>query len=99
MSGKSKPRARVSTETFDAFLESEGMLAQCEDHAIKEMIAEQVAAAMKAKGISKTEMARAMNTSRRQLDRLFDPAIPSVTLSTLARAASALGRGLRVELV
>jgi hypothetical protein len=96
---KTKGRARVSEETFDEFLRSQGMLAACEDHAIKEIIAAQVAEAMKAEGIGKTEMAARMNTSRRQLDRLFDPAIPSVTLSTLARAANALGRSLRVELV
>ena len=96
---KSKGKARVSEETFDEFLASQGMLAACEDHAIKEIIAGQVAEAMKAEGIGKTEMAARMQTSRRQLDRLFDPAIPSVTLSTLARAANALGRSLRVELV
>jgi hypothetical protein len=43
-------------------------------------------------------MAARMKTSRRQLDRLLDPAIPSVTLDTLRRAASAVGRTLRVEL-
>jgi S-adenosyl-l-methionine hydroxide adenosyltransferase len=70
-----------------------------EDHAIKEMIAEQLAAAMEEEGITKVEMAARMKTSRRQLDRLFDPAIPSVTLDTLRRAATALGRSLRIELV
>jgi antitoxin HicB len=40
-----------------------------------------------------------MKTSRRQLDRLFDPAIPSVTLDTFRRAAHAVGRSLRIELV
>lgn len=96
---KAKKKASVSQETFDEFLASQGMLEACEDHAIKEIIAEQLAAAMKAQGITKTEMAERMNTSRRQLDRLFDPEIPSVTLETLRRAASALGRSLRVELV
>jgi len=40
-----------------------------------------------------------MKTSRRQLDRLFDPSVASVTLDTLRRAASAVGRTLRVDLV
>jgi transcriptional regulator GlxA family with amidase domain len=44
-------------------------------------------------------MAARMKTSRRQLDRLFDPAIPSVTLDTLRRAASSVGRSIRIELV
>ena len=93
-----KKRARVSEETFDEFLAEEDMLGTCEDRAIKEIIAVQLAEAMKAKGITKTAMAERMKTSRRQLDRLLDPATPSVTLDTLRRAASAVGRTLRVEL-
>ena len=92
-------KGRVSDETFDEFLAGQGMLEACEEHAIKEIIAEQLAAAMKEKGITKSAMAARMKTSRRQLDRLFDPGIPSVTLDTLRRAASAVGRSLRVELV
>ena len=94
-----KRKASVSQETFDDFLADQGMLGACEDHAIKEIIAEQLAAAMAEQGITKIEMAARMKTSRRQLDRLLDPAIPSVTLDTLRRAASAVGRTLRVELV
>jgi antitoxin HicB len=94
-----KHKGRVSKETFDEFLASRGMLEACEDHAVKELIAEQLAAAMEEQGITKVEMAARMKTSRRQLDRLFDPAIPSVTLDTLRRAASAVGRTLRIELV
>jgi antitoxin HicB len=96
---KQNRKARVSEETFDEFLASQGMLEVCEDHAIKEIIAEQLAAAMKAQGITKTQMAVRMKTSWRQLDRLFDPEIPSVTLDTLRRAANAVGRSLRVELI
>src|ERR1700730_6436061 len=94
-----KRKGSVSKETFDDFLASQGMLKASEDHAIKEIIAEQLAAAMEEEGITKVEMAARMKTSRRQLDRLFDPAIPSVTLNTLRRAASAVGRSLRIELV
>ena len=94
-----RKKARVSEETFDDFLAEQGMLESCEDHAIKELIADQLAAAMKEQGITKSAMAERMKTSRRQLDRLFDPAIPSVTLDTLRRAATALGRNLRIELV
>ena len=94
-----KRKGRVSDETFDDFLAGKGMLAACEDHAVKELIAEQLADAMDQQGITKVEMAKRMKTSRRQLDRLFDPAIPSVTLDTLRRAASAVGRSLRIELV
>ena len=93
-----KKKARVSEETFDDFLAEQGMLGACEERAIKEIIAEQLAEAMKAQGITKSAMAERMKTSRRQLDRLLDPAIPSVTLETLRRAADAVGRTLRVEL-
>jgi antitoxin HicB len=94
-----KKKGHVSQETFDEFLAGQGMLGACEDHAIKEIIAEQLATAMAEQGITKVEMAARMKTSRRQLDRLLDPAVPSVTLDTLRRAASAVGRTLRVELI
>jgi antitoxin HicB len=93
-----KTKGRISAETFDAFLESQGMLADAEDVAIKRVLAWQIAEAMKAKGITKTAMASRMQTDRRQLDRLLDPDNKSVTLSTLSRAAAALGRKLHVEI-
>lgn len=92
-------KGSVSKETFDDFLAEQGMLEACEDHAIKEMIAEQLAAAMKEQCLTKSAVAARMNTSRRQLDRLFDPSIQSVTLDTLRRAVTAVGRSLRIELV
>jgi antitoxin HicB len=74
---KTNKKASVSQETFDEFLAGQGILEACEDHAIKEIIAEQIAAAMQEQGLTKSEMAARMKTSRRQLDRLFDPSIPS----------------------
>lgn len=94
-----KRKATVSEESFDEFLAEQGILEACEDHAVKELIAEQIAAAMAEHGLTKVEMAARMKTSRRQLDRLFDPAISSVTLDTLRRAASAVGRSLRIDLL
>ena len=91
-------KAGISEETFDDFLAEEGLLGSCEDRAIKEIIAEQIADTMKEKGISKTVMAGRMKTTRRQLDRLLDPTIGSVDLETLHKAAHAIGRRLRVEL-
>lgn len=92
-------KGSISDETFDDFLAEQGLLQACEEHAIKEMIAEQIAAAMQENGLTKTAMAERMQTSRRQLDRLFDPSIQSVTLDTLKKAAHAVGRTLRIELV
>jgi antitoxin HicB len=96
---KKKKRGFVDRgESFDEFLEKDGLLAETEDAAIKEIIADQIKVAMDKKGLSKTAMAVRMKTSRRQLDRLLDPENTSVTLATLRRAASAVGRSLRVEL-
>ena len=86
------------SETFDDFLAKDGLLAETEDAAIKAIIADQIKVAMQKQKLSKTAMATRMKTSRRQLDRLLDPDNPSVTLATLRRAASAVGRSLRVEL-
>jgi antitoxin HicB len=94
-----KQKGSISTETFDDFLADQGMLEACEDHAIKEMVAEQLAQAMQKQGLTEMQMAARMRTSRRQLDRLFDPTVPSVTLDTLRRAAHAVGRSLRIELI
>jgi antitoxin HicB len=92
------PKGRISKETFDDFLSEQGMLQEAEDAAIKRVLAWQLTEAMKSKGLTKTAMAARMKTDRRQLDRLLDPDNQSVTLSTLRRAAQAVGRKLTVEL-
>jgi transcriptional regulator with XRE-family HTH domain len=78
-------------------LAEEGILATAESVAIKRVIAFQVLQLMKDEGISKTEMARRMKTSRSSLERLLDPENDSVTLQTLEHAAQALGKRLRIE--
>ncbi len=91
-------RGRIGS-SFDAFLAEEGMLEECEARAIKEVLAMQVNHALETEGISKAEMARRMNTSRPALDRLLDGTNTSITLHTLQRAAAAVGKRLRLELV
>lgn len=86
------------TETFDEFLADDGLLAETEDAALKQIIADQIVTAMREGRLTKSAMAARMHTSRRQLDRLLDPNNQSVTLATLRRAASAVGRKLRVGL-
>jgi predicted XRE-type DNA-binding protein len=83
---------------FDDFLRDEHLLEAAEATAAKRVIAFQIAQEMKRCQLTKAEMASRMRTSRPALDRLLDPANPSVTLSTLERAASAVGRKLKVEL-
>jgi DNA-binding Xre family transcriptional regulator len=98
MKAKAKKKARVG-QTFDDFLKEEGMQEEVHAAAIKRVIAWQLAEAMKARHISKSEMARRMSTSRSQLNRLLDPNVEAIELQTLVRAAHVLGRNLRVELV
>jgi len=93
-----KTKAHISKESFDDFLQTQGLLAEAEDVAIKRVLAWQIAEGMKAEGITKTIMALRMKTDRRQLDRLLDPENKSVTLSTLRRAATAIGRKLYVKI-
>ncbi len=83
---------------FDEFLRDEQLSDDVEATAIKRVIAYQIAREMKRRKLTKMEMASRMKTSRAALERLLDPTNTSVTLSTLERAASALGKKLRVEL-
>ena len=64
----------------------QGILEECEEQAIKQILADQIKAAMEKDRLTKAAMAVRMQTSRRALDRLFDPANTSVTLHTLQRA-------------
>ena len=93
-----KANGRISKESFDDFLSEQGLLEESEEIAIKRVLAWQIAEAMSAQGITKTAMAEKMHTDRRQLDRLLDPENASLTLRTLRRAATAIGRTVRIEL-
>jgi len=84
--------------TLDDFLDKEGLLAEAEAVAVKRVIAYQLGEMMESQGLSKTELARRMKTSRTSLERLLDPENASVTLLTLERAARALGMRVKIEL-
>lgn len=85
--------------TLNAFLKDEGILEEVELAALKRMTAMKLADLMKKRGHKKAHLADAMGTSRAALDRLLDPECTSVTLATLTRAASALGRRVRIDFV
>jgi hypothetical protein len=93
-----KKKGRIGS-SFDEFLKEDGLYEEVTARAIKRVIARQLDAQMRRNGLTKSAMARLMRTSRAQLDRLLDPENESVTLGTLARAAHAVGRTLRMELV
>ncbi len=84
--------------SLDDLLKQEGLYEEAEGQAIKEVIAWQLAEAMKERSLSKARMAVLLKTSRSQVDRLLDPD-RDVTLSTLQRAAALVGRKLQVQLV
>lgn len=85
--------------SFDDFLKEEGIYEEAREAALLRVFAWKIREAMKAKSISKVEMAKRMNTSRSQLDRLLDPTSDKVELATLARAAEAVGGKLSLDLV
>ncbi len=91
-------RKHVGT-SFDSWLDEEGIRQDVTAGAIKRVLARQVVAAMAQEGLTKTEMARRMQTSRSALNRLLDAGNESVTLATLQKAATAMGRKVRLELV
>jgi repressor of nif and glnA expression len=85
--------------TLDGFLEGEGVLGEFQAKAIKEVIAWQLAEAMKDRKLTKTALAVLMKTSRTQINRMLDPSDGNVTIETLQRAAALVGRRVRLELV
>lgn len=84
---------------FEEFLADEGLLDLANALAVKRVLAWQIEQAMKEKNISKSRMAEMMHTSRAALDRLLDSGDASLTLSTLTKAAAALGKRVDVQLI
>jgi predicted XRE-type DNA-binding protein len=84
--------------SIDEFLQEEGILDEAQTQAIKEVVAWQLAEAMKKRKISKARMAKLLRTSRTQVDRILDPT-NDITLSSLQRAAAIVGRRVTIQLV
>lgn len=110
---KSRPRHRTATAAaaekeglnpahlgsdFEDFLREEGLFETVQVLAVKKVLAYKLLELMREEHLTKDALAKRMQTSRAALDRLLDPANPSVTLLTLGKAACALKRTLRVEL-
>ncbi len=83
---------------FDDFLRDNGMFEDVSLVAIKRYIAYELSQKMKLSKLSKTQMAKQMETSRSSLDRLLDPDNDSVTLRTLQNAVKTLGGRLKIEI-
>jgi DNA-binding Xre family transcriptional regulator len=82
---------------FDDFLNEEGILDEVNETALERVIAWQLAERMRERGMTKTELARRMNTSRSQVDRMLRGTEPGIGLGTLARGARALDCELQVK--
>ena len=85
--------------TLNELLVEEGTFDELNAIVAKERLVWLFEKEMKKKKLSKMKMAEAMKTSRAQLDRLLDPKSGNVTLATMQKAANAVGKSLRVELV
>jgi plasmid maintenance system antidote protein VapI len=87
-----------SGSSFDSLLEEEGIREEVEAVAIKRVLAWQLSQEMQQQKKTKQAMARDLQTSRSQLDRLLDPRNVSVSLDTMARAARVLGKSLEIRI-
>ncbi len=84
---------------FSDFLKEDGIYEQTSDIAIKRVIAYQLEQEMKKQKVTKTKMAKMMNTSRAVVDRLLNPDYNSLTLNTLEKAVNVLGKKLNIAIV
>jgi antitoxin HicB len=85
--------------TLDDFLREEKLYEEVTSTVIKRVLARQISEDMMKQKLTKAEMARRMRTSRAALNRLLDPENDAVTLGTLFKAATAVGRQISLELV
>ena len=84
--------------SFDDFLQEQGILDECSAVAVKRVLTWQLQQEMEKAQISKSALAKKMETSRAQLNSLLDPENPSVNLQTMERAARMLGKKLTIQL-
>ena len=93
---KANPRRGAK---FEDYLADQGLLEAASLAAAKRVLAWQIAELMKKQRVTKSALAKRMKTSRAALNRLLDETDTSLTLATLASAATALGKRLSFELV
>lgn len=84
--------------SVDEFFAEDGLLEEIEAAAVKRVISLELQSELERTQMTKTELARRLETSRSQLDRILDPDNESITLNTLMKAAALLGKRLHVSL-
>ena len=90
-------KSSVFGDSFDDFMKEEGVYEKARELAEKKMIAFQLEQEMKAQHLTKTAIAKKMNTSRMTVDNILDPSYNS-SVETLSRFAKALGKRLTISL-
>lgn len=94
-----KRKNKYTGSDFDDFLREEGIFEECSAKAIKFMLANELAEKIEKEQISKSEVARKLKTSRTALERILDSKNSSITLNTLNKIASFIGKKLEVRLI
>jgi predicted transcriptional regulator len=85
--------------TLDGFFEEEGVLAELQAKAIREVIASRLAEVMRERKLSKNRLAIMLHTGRTQVGRLLDLDDGDVTIEILQRAAALVGCRVELQLV
>ncbi len=85
-------------DTLNSLLEESGIADEVREMTEKRVFALQLLDAMKAAKVTKSELARRMETSRAVIDRMLDFRNPSLTLQTMTKAAAALNRRITISM-
>ena len=83
--------------SVDDFMREEGIYEHCQAVAIKRVLAYQLLDYMNQNKLTKTAMANKLQTSRMGLNRLLNVENTSITLDTMIRAASVVGKNISIE--
>lgn len=93
-------RAARPGSTVDSLWNELGILEDVQELAIRKLLAAELNKEMKRRKWSKAALARKLETSRPQLDRLLNPTSKGgITIGTLTRAARAVGKRVEVRLL
>ena len=86
-------------QTFDEFLQEDGIYEEVQLMALKKTISHQIKMLMSKENIKKSDLAQRMGTSRSSLERLLREEPSNVTLNTINKAALVLGKRVDISLV
>lgn len=85
--------------SLNELLREEDLLAETQAKAMARVVAWQLQQYKNEKELSNKALAEALDTSRSSLARLLDPANTSITLNSIAKVASLLGKRMELKFV